>query len=275
MGLRIHSNVPSLFVQRQLKKTGQELESSLKQMASGQRFVTAGEAPADFTRAEKLRTAIAGYQAGQRNAQVAKSLSEVAEATFSEQSNILIRLKEVAVQAASETLDEDSRSLLQMEAEQLTAEVDRLALSTSYGSHRLLTGKQQTYQFQVGPENHDHDQIQTEVGFDARAKALDINNISFETAEDAQEALEVVDTAINAIASGRAGFGALHTRLESAAQHNESMAIHLTEAKSQLADADLAAVTTDYARHRVQQHYQIQALNKTNQSTAFALKLVA
>lgn len=275
MGLRIHTNITSLQTQTQMHKSAREMESTLKKLASGNRLASGGEAPADFARAEQLRAVATGYRAGQQNALSARSLTDIAEGTFNEQANLIIRLKELAMQAASETFDDQSRKLVQLEFTQLAEEVDRLAQSTRFGSHQILTGSSKTYEFQVGAGSSSKDQIKAKIGFDATASGLGIDDLSVESSDEAQSALETLDEALYTLSAGRSQFAALQTRLGSAYNHSESMAVGLTQAHADIADADIAKVTSDFYRLKVVQQYQVHALAQANKSSQVALKLLA
>lgn len=275
MGLRINTNLASLQAQTHMHKSAREVASALSKLASGSRFASGGEAPADFARAEQLRAVAIGYRAGQQNALSARSLTEIAEGTFNEQANLLIRLKELAMQAANDSYDDQSRELVQLEVSQLTEEIDRLAQSTRLGTHQVLTGQSKTYEFQVGAGTSSQDQIKVKMGFDATASGLGVDGLSMETADEAQVALETIDEALHSLSEGRSQFAALQTRLISAYNHSESMAVGLTQAHSDLADADIGQVSSDFYRAKVVQQYQVHALAQANQSTQVALKLMA
>lgn len=275
MSLRIHTNIASVAAQSQVRRTARTVEDNLKQMASGSRFSSPSEAPGDFAIAEQLRAQSSGYEASQRNIQSAQSFSQIAEGALNEQSNILIRLKELAMQASSSTGDEKLRSLSQIEFEQMVAELDRIAQTTAYGSHRFLAGNAKKYDFQVGPMDSSHDRISVNIGSNTTASELDIDGLSLSSVRSARKALSAIDEAFGNIANARAAFGALQSRMSSTLNHNEGMVEGLTAARSNIADADFAKVTSEYYRNRALQQYQMAALAEANHTPMAALKLIA
>src|ERR1700677_2985993 len=150
MGLRINTNVASLNAQRNLIGTKLAHDRSLEKLSSGYRINRAGDDAAGLAISESLRAQIRGLKQASRNCQDGISLVQVAEGGLNEVSNILIRLRELGVQSASDTVSDKERAYIENEAKQLTSEADRIAKTTQFGSKKLLDGTGEKLEFQVG-----------------------------------------------------------------------------------------------------------------------------
>ena len=153
MGLRINTNVSSLNAQRNLSGTRVAQQKVLEQLSSGQRINRAGDDAAGLAISENLKAQIKGLGQAERNAQDGISLVQIAEGALGEVSNILIRLRELAVQAASDTIGATERKFLNVEFEQLTTEIDRIANSTEFNRVPLLNGTGAVFDIQIGTRN--------------------------------------------------------------------------------------------------------------------------
>jgi flagellin len=150
MGLRINTNVPSLIAQRNLRTTRSTLDRTLERLSSGSRINHAGDDAAGLAISESLRAQLRGLAQAERNAQDGISLVQVAEGAMAEVSNILIRMRELGVQAASDTVGDQERKYLNVEFSQLMEEIDRIAQSTEYNGTPLLNGSSHTFEIQIG-----------------------------------------------------------------------------------------------------------------------------
>ena len=154
MGLRINTNVSSLNAQRNLGTTKLAQNKVLEQLSSGQRINRAGDDAAGLAISENLKAQIRGLGQAERNAQDGVSLVQIAEGALAEVGNIMIRLRELAVQAASDTIGPTERKFLNVEFEQLLSEVDRIANSTEFNRVPLLNGTGSVFDIQIGTRNH-------------------------------------------------------------------------------------------------------------------------
>ncbi|MCB0362875.1 MAG: flagellin FliC, partial [Bdellovibrionales bacterium] len=151
MSFRIGSSVASLTAQRYLSKNQLQTEKSLRSLASGSRIVQAGDDAAGFAIGESLRGQISGIKQSKFNTESAVAMIQTAEGSLNEQNNILIRMRELSVYAASDTVGEEEREFLDKEYQQLGAEFNRIAQTARFGNKQLLTGTGQKFEFQVGP----------------------------------------------------------------------------------------------------------------------------
>ena len=217
MGLRINTNVASLNARRNLGKTRFELSRTLEKLSSGERINRAGDDAAGLAISENLKAQIRGLGQAERNAEDGVSLVQIAEGALAEISNILIRLRELSVQAASDTIGRTERKFLNVEFEQLTSEIDRIANSTEFNRVPLLNGTGAVFDIQIGTRN---DPISDRLTFDASSAdvnvaALGLNLASVADKISSQNSLSSIDQAIVSVSAIRADFGALQNRLQS------------------------------------------------------------
>lgn len=275
MGLRINTNLGSIAAQRQLVQSQRHIEKNTKQLASGSRFADMTEGSGDFAIAEHLRGQIKGMRVAKFNAENAISFVQVAEGGLNEQSNILIRMRELAVQAASDTFSGNEREMLSLEFNQLRSEFDRVAKTTQFGSHRLLAGDEKEYQFQVGAYAGDENVIRYVSNTNTTAGELGISGLEVSDRDDALDSLADIDEAIVELGKARANFGAVQSRLESVVNNSSVQIENLEAAKSRIADTDFAQAVSDMFKNRALQQYQIAVLAQANQAPENVLRLLA
>ncbi len=276
MGLRINTNVASINAQRNLRHTRDGLQKTLEQLSSGQRINRAGDDAAGLAISENLKAQIRGLKQAERNAMDGVSLVQIAEGGLTEISNILIRLRELAVQAASDTIGPTERKFLNVEFEQLTQETDRIANSTEFNRVSLLNGTGAVFDIQIGTRN---DPISDRLTFDASSAdvniaALGLNLASVADKISAQNSLAAIDQAIISVSSIRADFGALQNRLQSTINNIAISVENLSAANSRVRDADVASATADLTKNNILMQAGTSVLSQANQSTASALTLI-
>lgn len=276
MGLRINTNVASINAQRNLRTTRNGLQKTLEQLSSGQRINRAGDDAAGLAISENLKAQIRGLKQAERNAMDGVSLVQIAEGGLTEISNILIRLRELAVQAASDTIGPTERKFLNVEFEQLTQETDRIANSTEFNRVSLLNGTGAVFDIQIGTRN---DPIADRLTFDASSAdvniaALGLNLASVADKISAQNSLAAIDQAIISVSSIRADFGALQNRLQSTINNIAISVENLSAANSRVRDADIAASTAELTKNNILMQAGTSVLSQANQSTTSALNLI-
>ncbi len=276
MGLRINTNVASLNAQRNLQQTRLASEKTLEKLSSGQRINRAGDDAAGLAISENLKAQIRGLRQAERNAQDGISLVQIAEGALSEVSNILIRLRELAVQAASDTIGPTERKFLNVEFEQLTSEVDRIASSTEFNRVPLLNGTGAVLDIQIGTRN---DPISDRLTFDASSAdvnvaALGLNLASVADKISSQNSLSAIDQSIITVSGIRADFGALQNRLQSTINNIAISIENLSAANSRVRDADIAAETAELTKNNILVQAGTSVLAQANRSTTNALKLI-
>lgn len=276
MGMRIATNVASITAQRSLAGSSREMSKSMGQLSSGSRITKSADDAAGLAVSENLRSQIRGLSQAGRNAMDGVSLIQTAEGGLSEISNILTRLRELGVQAASDTVGETERSFLDKEVQQLKDEAQRIAKSTRFGNVALLDGSGGTFDFQVGIQNDDfNDRISFDSGAqDAQVSALGVDGLDFTTKEGAQGSLEMLDQAQLTVNGFRANLGALQNRLISTQDNINVMYENLSAANSRIRDTDIAQATADLTRNQILQQATVGVLATANMQGQQALKLI-
>lgn len=276
MSLRVTTNIPSLNANKTIGTITRDLEKSYAQLSSGSRITKAADDAAGLSISETLKGTIRGYGQAKRNSEDGISMVQVAEGGLTEISNMLVRMRELAVQASSDTIGEQERSFVDLEVQQLKNEIQRIAETTRFGSIKLLNGSGDVYDFQVDINNDDFaDRIKFDAGAqNVQTSALGIDGLAFDTKDGAQEALEIVEGSQLKVNGQRAILGALQNRLISTIENLSTSVENFSAANSRIRDADIAQSSADLARNQVLQQATIGVLAQANQSTAGALKLI-
>lgn len=276
MGLRINTNTASLNSQRILWNTKLSLDKSLEKLSSGYRINRAGDDAAGLAISENLRAQTRGLKQAARNANDGISLVQVAEGSMNELSSILIRLRELAVQSASDTIGAVERQFLNVEYDQLISEVDRIADSTEFNGTQLLSGLGSIMDFQIGIRNNPEiDRISFDSSkADANSAALGVNLTSVADKASAQNALSAIDNAITSVSAMRADFGALQNRLQTTVSNIQNSIENMSAANSRIRDVDVAEETSELTRNNILLQAGTSVLAQANQSANVALSLL-
>ena len=274
MPFRITPSTASLAAQRYLDKSQRQAEKSLVALASGSRVVHAGDDAAGYAISESLRGQIAGTKQAKMNAGSAQALIQTAEGGLNEQNNILIRLRELAVYSASDTIGDTEREFLDTEFQQLNAEFDRIAKSTRYGNRQLLSGSGGEFEFQVGPFDGAENRINFKLDADTTASSVGIDGLSVSDQGDARSSLSDIDDALVQVASVRATLGAAQSRFQYAIDNLSVQAENLTGARSQIIDVDVAEESSNLARANILQEAGIAVLSQANSDSVRAVRLI-
>lgn len=276
MGLRISTNVASLNAQKNLRSNRGGLERSLARLSSGYRINQAADDAAGLAISENLRGQIRGLKQASRNSEDGISLVQVAEGGLNEISNMLIRLRELGVQASSDTIGDTERKFLDVEYQQLKSEIQRVAEVTEFNGRDLLNGTGGIFDIQVGTHN---DPFKDRISFNASAansslEALSMTAESLATKEQAQQSLSVVDSAMVQVNAMRANFGAMQNRLSSTISNLSVAHENLSAANSRVRDADIADETAELTRNSILLQAGVSVLGQANQAQQVALKLL-
>lgn len=306
MGLRIRTNIQSLTAQRHMGLSTQAVKRHMERLASGSRINRAADDAAGFAIAEVLGADIRSLGQARRNANDAISLVQVAEGGMDEVNSIMIRLRELSIQGASDTIGARERSYLNDEFLALKDEVDRIAMSTKFNGTFLLTGQKELPEELMKDHNFSPLEIQVGKDYFLAADALDspnpINvirmnldnmNVTTEgegsldigssaneegsnvmTKQAAQLSINRIDTAMQKIAKYRAGLGAMQNRLMST-DRNLGIAIeNMGEARSRIKDADFASETAELTQNSILQRAGVSVLAQANQLPTIAMQLL-
>lgn len=306
MGLRIRTNVQSMIGQRHLRDTGTRVQDTTERLSSGKRINKAADDAAGLAISEILRADIRSLGQAKRNANDAVSLIQVAEGGLNETANILIRLRELSIQAASDTIGPRERQYLNEEFFALKDELDRIALTTEFNGTRLLTGKGEVPESMMNDHTFSPLEIQVDKNYYPDIDAIDMPNpvniikldlselnvrtegagsldlgnslnesgTTVRTKQNAQMALDRLDDALNKVAKYRAYLGAQQNRLTST-DRNLGIAIeNLSAANSRIVDADFAHEAAELAQNSILQQSGASVLAQANQLPSIALKLL-
>ena len=279
MGLRVNSNIASINAQRNLVNSTGNLQKSLQRLSSGLRITRAADDAAGLAISEGFRADIRSLAQAQRNANDGISLLQIGEGALNEVSSILIRQRELAIQAANGTLGDSERETLNSEFQDLLNEIDRISAVTQFNGTTILQSGAASV-FQIGVDATSNDRI-TINAVDARVSSIGIGTsgasftyATISTVAAARSALAVLDSAISTVASLRASFGTVQNRLESSIR---SLAVSLentSAAESRIRDVDFANETAELTRNQVLQQAGISVLAQANVSTQSALSLL-
>jgi flagellin len=276
MGLRINTNVASLSAQRALGATNRRLNGNLRRLSSGERITKAADDAAGLAISEKLRAQIRGGRQAKRNANDGISMVQVAEGGLSEVSNILIRLRELSVQAASDTVGDTERGFSDLEFQNLKEEIDRISRSSEFNGVPLLDGTGGMLEFQIGINN---DPTLDRLRYDGTENNATLTSLGLladgvSSKLQAQTSLTRLDDALVRINGIRANLGATQNRLSSVINNLEISDENLSTANSRIRDVDVATETADLARNNILSQSGVSVLSQANQWPNAALKLI-
>jgi flagellin len=278
MGLRIATNVASLTAQRHLSKTRQLLDQSLERLASGYRINKAGDDAAGLAITEKLRAKIRGLVQANRNASDGISLIQVAEGGLNEVQNILVRLRELSVQAASDTIGDQERSYLNDEFQLLKEEVDRIANATEFNGTVLLDGTGGSMDIQVNTGGKNLLGVDR-ISFDAFKLDVNVDKLALEEVNilskyNSQRSLAYIDHAINHVSEIRGELGAVENRLSSTIRNISISVENLAAARSRIKDVDIADETAELTKNNILVQAGTSVLAQANNVPRMALTLL-
>jgi flagellin len=277
MGLRISTNISSLTAQRNLNATRMNLGKNLERLSSGSRINQAGDDAAGLAISENLRAQVRGLKQAKRNAQDGVSMIQVSEGGLNECTNILIRLRELAIQSASDTVGDKERSFTDREFQALKSEMDRIAMSTNFNGTPLLNGRAGIFEIQVGTGNNPlTDRIVYDgQNADVTLEALRMAGESVATKQGSQLTLAVIDDAISSVSKVRSDLGAMQNRLQSTINNLAVNEENMTAANSRIRDADLAEEVSEMTKNNILMQAGIAVLGQANNSAQSVMKLLS
>ena len=293
MALSLLTNTASLEAQRNLNMTSKALASNYAKLSSGQRINSASDDAAGLAISDRMKSQISSMGQAQRNANDGISMLQTADSALNQNSAVLTRMRDLAMQSANGTLGTSDRSALQTEFGQLTAEIDRISKVTQFNSTNLLDNNN-TLTFQVGISSTSSDTITatmqkmtaTEYGQDDTGTPVDLSTLSIGNGKDfagaditgdastATKALDALDKAIAATSSQRAQLGAKQNRLQVTVANLASASSNLSSANSQIRDVDVANETASMTRNNILSQAGLAVLAQANQLPSAALKLL-
>jgi len=286
MAIVVNTNLASLAAQRNLSDSSDLLSKSMERLASGLRINRAADDAAGMAISQRMTAQIRSFGQAERNTMDAVSLVQVAEGAYNEAANILIRLRELAIESANGTFSSTDRLSIQAEADRLITELTGIANSAKFNNVTLMGTAAQagnTIVFQVGIGTVGYtvsttDQIGVALyallATNFTSSNLDLTSVAMTTASNAQAALATLDTAINDLNTSRASLGAAQVALESRTRSQTIMVENLSAAQSRIRDVDVAKETSELARNQILVQAGTSVLAQANQLPSLALTLL-
>ena len=292
MGLRIRTNVSSLLAQRHTQNNANEMERSLERLSSGYRINRSADDAAGLAVSESLRAKVRGINQAKRNASDAVSMVQIAEGSLNEGGNILIRMRELTVQSASDTIGDVERGYLNREYTQLVDEIDRISATTEFNSLKLFDPNQKDrLVIQVGVNNSEPEANVDTISlsleglktFNSEALGLGKEAEIGPMAADASDAisreeisnkLTTIDNALNRVNGERATLGSVQSRLDTAVNNLSVQTENMSQARSRIIDVDFAEETSTMTQAKILQASAISVLSQANAKPEMALQLL-
>jgi flagellin len=268
----INTNVKSLVAQNALAVNSRNLSKTMEQLSTGKRINSAADDAAGLAISNKMTSQVKGLNQAVRNANDGISMLQTAEGATQEVTNMLQRIRELAVQAANDTYDDGDRSAMEEEVGQLEDEITRIATNTKWNGMSILDSER-TKNLQVGIENDTDSTI--EIGLkDMTASGLQVSGLSLANHTSAQGVLDKVDSAIATVDSFRSDLGAKMNRLNYAADNMSNVSLNTAASRSRIQDTDYAQATTELARSQIIQQAATAMLAQANQQPSAVLSLL-
>ena len=248
--MRINHNIAALNTHRQLTGNNAAASKNIEKLSSGLRVNRAGDDAAGLAISEKMRGQIRGLDMAAKNSQDGISLIQTAEGALNETHAILQRMRELAVQAGNDTNTTEDREAMQLEIDELTKEIDRIATTTEFNTKKLLSGGATDLVLQVGANAGQAMTFSIE-DMAALAIGVDAGKVNLETRSGATKALVAIDAAISLVSAERAQMGAIQNRLEHTINNLGTSAENLTAAESRIRDVDMAKEMMEFTKNNI------------------------
>lgn len=282
MGMQINTNIAALNAHRNLSNTQNDLSKSLEKLSSGLRINRAADDAAGLAISEGLRSQVNGLNVAARNAQDGISVIQTAEGALTEVHSILQRMRDLAVQAGSDSNNVDSRNAIKAESDALSAELGRIGASTNFNGIQLLgkadgtAGAATSLTFQVGAGSDvTSNQITVDLsGIDLGDMKATTGALTFDSAANAALSIAALDTAITSISTERANLGAVQNRFESTINSLNVSRENLQAAESRIRDVDMAGEMVNFTRSNILSQAGTAMLAQANQSNQGVLQLL-
>jgi flagellin len=276
MGFRINTNISSLQAQGSATKVAREVTESSAKLASGQRITKAADDAAGLAISEKLKAEIRSSRQANRNANDGLSLVQTAEGGLSETSSILTRMRELSIQAASDTYGDDDRAKSDTEYQMMKQELERISQVTEFNGRKLLNGSGPMLDFQVGVgDNSTDDHISFDSGkMNSGISALGVASVAVTSKFGAQDSLTKIDQAINRVSANRSLLGSIQNRLITSSNNLQTYHENMSSANSRIRDVDYAEESAKHALNSVMSDANAAVMAQANTSGQVALKLL-
>ena len=250
MSLRINHNISAMNTHRQLARTDRNLSLSLEKLSSGLRINRAADDSAGLAISQRLRSQIDGLKMASQNAEQAKNVVQTAEGYLNEIHSMLGRMRELAVQSASDTVDDADRASSHSEFNLLRSEIDRIALAAEYNNQKLLDGTYNDKKFQVGANGDSDNQLVFSINaVDSATLAIDLSDLT--SLNNSILAMEEIEVAIDDVSVVRSDLGTVQNRLAYTVASIENAAENLASSESSIRDLDISDEITEFTKSQI------------------------
>ncbi|WP_417764134.1 flagellin [Shewanella chilikensis] len=271
MAITVNTNVTSLKAQKNLNLSNSSLATSMERLSSGLRINSAKDDAAGLAISNRLNSQVRGLEVGMRNANDAISIAQISEGAMQEQTNMLQRMRDLAVQSVNGANSDEDKAALKAEMDQLATEITAIADSTAFGNTKLLDGSFANKAFQVGHQGNEKISLTVT---DTDAGTLGVSGLTNDTSANASAAIAAIDKAIGTIDSQRATLGAMQNRLAHNISNSANTQANVADAKSRIVDVDFAKETSAMTKNQVLQQTGSAMLAQANQLPQVALSLL-
>jgi len=275
--LAIMTNAGSLTAQTNLMKTTKAMNKSIGRLSSGLRVTSSSDDAAGLAVSENMRAQLKGFQQATRNANDGIAIVQTAEAAYQSISDTLIRMRELAVEGANDSISDTERGYLDQEFQDLIGEIDRISNVTEFNGINLLdgtAGSAGTLTFQVGTRNSDNDRI-TVLLNDEDSTELGINASAVDVISNAQDAIDDIDTALESLNTDRASLGATINSLSLSVNNLAATIENYGNAVGNIRDTDIGAESAEFSKQQVLQQAGVAMLSQANALPNLALRLLS
>lgn len=274
----VNTNVTSTIAQHALASNQRSLEKSMAQLSTGHRINSAADDAAGLAIGNKLGTQVKSLLQAVRNANDGISMLQTADGATKEMTTMLVRMRELAIQSANDTNDQNGRNALQTEFSQLQAQIGNTISNTSWNGMKLLdggAGSGGSVSFHVGSSNADSISLPlASLNTYTEVTSALASSVSIASRAGSTTAISLIDTAITKIDSERGTWGAVMNRLTYAADNASNVALHTSASKSRIMDADYAQATAVMARAMILDQAGSAMLSQANQQPMYVLALL-
>jgi len=274
MAISILTNLPALNATNNLDTVTDAYNKSLQRLSTGQRITSVSDDPSGAARVSGLTVQVSAIGQAKQNVQNANSIINVAEGGLNEVNNLLVRLRELSVAAASEEIAPGERDSIALEGNSILSEIDRLAQATKFFGHPLLNGEGKPMEFQVGPNNSEFDRVTFTGGMNATTSGLGVSSLNLYSPDDALGSMDDIDQALQKVRGMRSQTGAFSARLNSIENSLNASGEGVMHALSLTRDTDYAKESTQSLALDVRRRSLIAVLSHANLDGQAALKLL-
>ncbi len=274
MGMSVRTNIAAMMATGSLNKSQKELGKSLERISSGMRINRAADDAAGLGVATSLETAVISTMQSMRNTNDGISIIQTTESATQEVTDMLQRMRELAVQSSSETLADEERSYIQDEFGQLRSEIARIATVTEFNGISLTAGTTTSLDVQVGIDNNAESRITIQL-VDLTTTNLGLTAVDLSASSTAQSAIDSIDAALGTVNSARSVLGAVQNRLDSSLNNSQTYMEALSSAEAQIRDTDYAVETSNLTKLQIMQQAGVASLAQAKNINQSVISLLS